>query len=101
MFHDEYDINGTLKYLFCSFTYGIHFYKLYGFSYAHYETKSQRMRLKEPTITICISTCQVLPVNSLISMECLTEALKSHTILNDGQDLKGNMKYVKTLEESE
>lgn len=78
----------------------------YDFSYTHHKTYAQSflsesVRLIEPTITICISKYQVLPVKSLISMECPTCDLKSQTILNNDQDLKGNMTSMKTLEESE
>lgn len=76
------------------------------FSYTHYKTYAcffllESVRLIEPTITICIGKYQVLPVKSLISMECPTCDLKSQTILNNGQDWKGNMTSVKILEESE
>lgn len=76
------------------------------FSYTHYNTYAQSLlsesvRLIEPTTTICISKYQVLPVKSLISMEFPTCDLKSQTIFNNGQDLKGNTMSVKALEESE
>lgn len=76
------------------------------FSYTHYNTYAQSLlsesvRLIEPTTTICISKYQVLPVKSLISMEFPTCDLKSQTIFNNGQDLKGNTTSVKALEESE
>lgn len=106
MCHNMYDPNGIGKHCLCSFTCGINFYNALGFlihtlQHLRKSLLSESVRLIEPTTTIFISKYQVLPVKSLISMEFPTCDLKSQTILNNGQDLKGNTTSVKALEESE
>lgn len=102
MCHNMHDPSGIGKHCLCSFTCGINFYNaLWFLIHTLHHLLLESVRLIEPTTTTCISKYQVLPVKSFISMEFPTCDLKSQTILNNGQDLKGSMTPVKALEESE